>query len=180
MLIPRTQHQATRPDWDCRVCGEAWPCATAKVELGEQFQMFPRGLALLLRSYLLEAIADWAAATSGLPPYLYERFLGWAGLTESNSNLIQEARMDERNEPTRLLLDVFGAPIVVRIGTTLVGVGATNRCEGRIVLDLDPGDLEAAVEQLVLDSAIAAKARAICTRDHAGAVSHGPWEASDV
>ncbi|BEL05696.1 hypothetical protein Q0Z83_038870 [Actinoplanes sichuanensis] len=66
-----------RPDRDCRVCGEPWPCATAKVELGEQYRRFPHGLALFLGSCLAEAIDDWAAGVGGTPPDLYERFLGW-------------------------------------------------------------------------------------------------------
>ncbi|MBB4743786.1 hypothetical protein BJY16_007245 [Actinoplanes octamycinicus] len=49
----------------------------AKVELAEQYQRFPHGLAVLLGSYLIEAIDDWAAGSGGSPPDLYERFLGW-------------------------------------------------------------------------------------------------------
>ncbi|GAA4609264.1 hypothetical protein GCM10023107_90770 [Actinoplanes octamycinicus] len=77
MLIPRTNHQGERPSWDCKACGEPWPCAVAKVELAEQYQRFPHGLAVLLGSYLIEAIDDWAAGSGGSPPDLYERFLGW-------------------------------------------------------------------------------------------------------
>jgi hypothetical protein len=78
VLVPRTDHQGERPDWDCRVCGEPWPCAVAKVELAEQYQKFPHGLSVLLGSYLIEAIDDWAAGSSTVPAALYERFLGWA------------------------------------------------------------------------------------------------------
>jgi hypothetical protein len=78
VLIPRTDHQGERPSWNCKVCGESWPCAVAKVELAEQYGTFPQGLAVLLRSYLIEAIDDWAAATGGPPADLYERFVGWA------------------------------------------------------------------------------------------------------
>ncbi|BEL06392.1 hypothetical protein Q0Z83_045830 [Actinoplanes sichuanensis] len=78
MLVPRTDHQAERPLWDCTTCGEPWPCAVAKVELVEQYRDFPHGLAVLLGSFLVEAIDDWAAATSGPPADLYERFLGWS------------------------------------------------------------------------------------------------------
>jgi hypothetical protein len=78
MLIPRTDHQGKRPDWDCRVCGEPWPCAVAKVELAEQYRRFPHGLSIVVESFLIEAIDDWAAGSGGTPPDLYERFLGWA------------------------------------------------------------------------------------------------------
>ncbi|WP_433792672.1 hypothetical protein [Actinoplanes sp. CA-252034] len=60
------------------MCGEPWPCAIAKVELAEQYQDFPHGLSVLLGSYLIEAIDDWAAGASGPPADLYERFVGWA------------------------------------------------------------------------------------------------------
>ena len=77
MLVPRTAHQGERPAWDCKVCGEPWPCAVAKVELAEQYRKFQYGLSLLLGSYLIEAIDDYSARTSGGPPDLYGRFLGW-------------------------------------------------------------------------------------------------------
>ncbi|MET8147605.1 hypothetical protein ACIBSW_06730 [Actinoplanes sp. NPDC049668] len=77
MLVPRTEHQGIRPGWDCKVCGESWPCAVAKVELAEQYQKFPTGLAVYLGSCLIEAIDDCAAGTGGLPPDLYGRFIGW-------------------------------------------------------------------------------------------------------
>ncbi|WP_433790968.1 hypothetical protein [Actinoplanes sp. CA-252034] len=78
MLVPRTEHVGERPSWDCRVCGGPWPCATAKVELAEQYRSFPHGLAIFLGSCMLEAIDDLAARTGGPPADLYERFLGWA------------------------------------------------------------------------------------------------------
>ncbi|GAA2844085.1 hypothetical protein Acy02nite_68850 [Actinoplanes cyaneus] len=77
MLVPRTEHQGERPDWDCRVCGEPWPCAVAKVELAEQYGRFPHGLSVVVGSFLIEAIDDWAGRAGGRPPDLYERFLGW-------------------------------------------------------------------------------------------------------
>ena len=79
MLIPRTDHLGERPAWDCKVCGRPWPCAAAKVELAEQYRRFPTGLAVYLGSCLVEAIDDCSAGSGGLPPDLYERFLGWAG-----------------------------------------------------------------------------------------------------
>jgi hypothetical protein len=77
VLVPRTEHQGSRPEWDCKVCDEPWPCAVAKVELAEQYQRFPHGLAVFLGSCMLEAIDDWATGAGGPPADLYERFLGW-------------------------------------------------------------------------------------------------------
>ncbi|GAB1641737.1 hypothetical protein KRMM14A1259_21600 [Krasilnikovia sp. MM14-A1259] len=81
MLMPRTDHQAERPSWDCRTCGRAWPCAAAKVELAEQYQGFPTGLTVYLASCLVEAIDDRAAGTDRAAADLYDRFLGWAKRT---------------------------------------------------------------------------------------------------
>ncbi|GGN96247.1 hypothetical protein GCM10010112_87340 [Actinoplanes lobatus] len=58
-----------------------------------------------------------------------------------------------------LLLDAFDVPVVVRVGSTLVKIGWINLHEGRAVLELDPDDMEVAVEDLVLDSVTAANAR---------------------
>lgn len=85
MLVPRTEHQGERPSWDCRVCGQPWPCAVAKVELAEQYQRSPRGLGLYLGSCLIEAIDDWAAGSAGAPAHLFERFVGWSGEPGSRS-----------------------------------------------------------------------------------------------
>lgn len=82
MLIPRTEHQGERPDWDCRVCGEPWPCVTGRAELAEQYQDFPHGLVLYLGSCLTEAIDDWAAGSGGMSANIYQRFLGWFATPE--------------------------------------------------------------------------------------------------
>ena len=79
-----------------------------------------------------------------------------------------------------LLLDVFDVPVVVRVGTTLVKVGCVNLHEGRAVLELDPEDMEVAVEDLVLDSVTTAKARVAPTKVRSGEASQGQKEASDV
>ncbi|GLW35236.1 hypothetical protein [Actinoplanes regularis] len=69
-----------------------------------------------------------------------------------------------------LLLDVFDVPVVVRVGTTLVKIGWISVNEGRAVLELDPEDLEVAVEDLVLESVTAAKARAVRSE-----AQQAPW-----
>jgi hypothetical protein len=77
MLIARRDHDAERPTWDCRVCGQTWPCATAKVDLVEQFERGRTMLILFMGSCMVEAIDDLKSA-GGPPADLYDRFLGWA------------------------------------------------------------------------------------------------------
>jgi hypothetical protein len=77
MAAPHTEHLGDRPEWDCRVCGRPWPCATAKVEMAEQYRPVPSALNVYLGSCLLAAIDDWAAGSGGPPADLFERFLGW-------------------------------------------------------------------------------------------------------
>ena len=59
----------------------------------------------------------------------------------------------------KLLLDVFGMPVVVRVGTTLVRISRISVNETHAVLELDSAELEVAVEDLVLDTITAAKVR---------------------
>jgi hypothetical protein len=65
VLIPRTEHVAARPAWDCRACGRTWPCATAKVELAEQYRGYPTALTVYLASTMVEVIEDLAAGPVG-------------------------------------------------------------------------------------------------------------------
>jgi hypothetical protein len=76
MLVPRTEHDADRPSWECRVCGQSWPCANAKVDLVEQYQRGRTMLILFLCSCMVEAIDD-LVRSGGVPADLYDRFLGW-------------------------------------------------------------------------------------------------------
>ncbi|BCJ41711.1 hypothetical protein GCM10010168_52910 [Actinoplanes ianthinogenes] len=64
-----------------------------------------------------------------------------------------------------LLLDAFDVPPVVRVGTTLVKVDWIYMHEGRAVIELEAEDMAVAVEQLVLDSKTAAKARMATSGD---------------
>ena len=79
MPVPRTEHIAQRPSWDCRVCEQPWPCAVAKVDLAEQFAHRPTRLKIYMRSNMYEAIEDMRAGTRGSPAGLSERFLLWVG-----------------------------------------------------------------------------------------------------
>lgn len=79
MLTPGTEHVAQRPAWDCRVCGRTWPCATAKVDLAEQYRRQPTALSVYLASAMVEMIDDLADGHAPLPGDVHERFLGWVG-----------------------------------------------------------------------------------------------------
>ncbi|GAA2844081.1 hypothetical protein Acy02nite_68840 [Actinoplanes cyaneus] len=79
-----------------------------------------------------------------------------------------------------LLIDAFDGPPVVRVGTTLVKVGWIHMQEGRAVIELEADDMAVAVEQLVLDSATAARARAAHTEDRSVTASQDQKEASSV
>jgi hypothetical protein len=75
MPMPRSEHVAKRPTWECTVCGEPWPCAPAKIELAEQYQSMSLGL--FMASCWHEAIEHLRASEERVPTDLYERFLGW-------------------------------------------------------------------------------------------------------
>ncbi len=75
--MPRTEHVADRPSWDCRVCGQPWPCPVAKCQLAEQYHRFPAGLSIFMASCLHEAIEDLAGSDASVPADLFERFLTW-------------------------------------------------------------------------------------------------------
>lgn len=79
-MVDQEEHTPHRPDWLCRACGQEWPCAPAKVRLGEQYAHRRRiELALYMAAQLQDALAelpDDAGAD------LQTRFMAWirAGL----------------------------------------------------------------------------------------------------
>jgi hypothetical protein len=73
---PEPEHMAVRPSWNCRVCDDPWPCATAKTALTEEYQSFPSLLFLFLVSTYQEARETFGY--SDRPADLFERFVGWA------------------------------------------------------------------------------------------------------
>jgi hypothetical protein len=75
--------------------------------------------------------------------------------------MTQEASMQKPNGLLGLLLDVYDKPVAVRIGTTLVKIAWVNSQPDCFVLELDPAEMEDAVEALVLDSVTAVKARSL-------------------
>ncbi len=87
MLVSRTEHNAERPSWQCRVCYQPWPCADAKIDLAEQYQRSRTMLMLFMSSCMAEAIDDLRWGT-GSPAGLYDRFLGW----------VQPARVQKKDD----------------------------------------------------------------------------------
>jgi hypothetical protein len=81
MLVPRTEHVAARPTWDCLVCDQPWPCAVAKVELSEQYT--PTMLSLFLASCWFEVLEQLINSDADIPKDLYDRFLGWIARTKT-------------------------------------------------------------------------------------------------
>ena len=67
-------HQPDRPGWDCRSCGQPWPCPPARVRLGEAYGRDRVGLGMYLGGLLFVAAAEIPAAT---PQELFERFVAW-------------------------------------------------------------------------------------------------------
>ena len=74
---PTTEHTHHRPQWDCRVCGQPWPCANAKSDLSAEFRDFPSVLTVYMYGQMHDALLDLTSHGAPAPPDLYERFLGW-------------------------------------------------------------------------------------------------------
>jgi hypothetical protein len=72
------EHVGQRPNWDCRICAEPWPCPVAKVELIAEFRGFPSVLSIYMSAQMYDAANDFMSHGAGPPADLYERFLSWA------------------------------------------------------------------------------------------------------
>lgn len=75
--LPFTDHVPTRPSWDCLQCDQPWPCASAKVQLVEEYLGIPTSLGLYLAMALHDAIDDAVDCTGIKVGELFDRFLGW-------------------------------------------------------------------------------------------------------
>jgi hypothetical protein len=67
------EHIADRPSWNCRACGDPWPCAPARKALIAELTMV--GLAVYMWTNLEEAARDLSGEPFG---EVYTRFLGWS------------------------------------------------------------------------------------------------------
>jgi hypothetical protein len=70
------EHLPDRPSWDCRKCGQTWPCANAKADLIGEHVVSPTHVVVYLASLKWEAFDDFSAS-GAIPADLNERFLGW-------------------------------------------------------------------------------------------------------
>ena len=77
MRVEGTEHLYRRPGWECRVCQQPWPCATAKADLLEEFRTLPSVLTIYMSAQMYDALIDLTSHGQQAPPDLYERFLGW-------------------------------------------------------------------------------------------------------
>src|SRR5690348_13919931 len=73
-------HVNERPDWDCRVCQQPWPCARPRNELLTEFRGFPSVLRIYLSTQMYDALGDLPTHHSDTPTEFYERFLSWANI----------------------------------------------------------------------------------------------------
>lgn len=66
------EHLWERPSWECRNCGDPWPCEPARVILAAESDRV--SLALYMSGHLEQAVAD----LSKRPPHeMFDRFLRW-------------------------------------------------------------------------------------------------------
>lgn len=64
-------HDAERPSWCCRACGEPWPCGPARERLVSEMDKVT--LAIYLWVNLEEAVRD----VKDSPSQLFDRFIRW-------------------------------------------------------------------------------------------------------
>ena len=76
-MAQRTEHLSNRPHWTCRACRKPWPCANAKADLLEEFNVFPSVLTIYLSAQMYDAMVDMTAHGEPAPSDLYDRFLSW-------------------------------------------------------------------------------------------------------
>lgn len=72
-------HLARRPEWDCAVCGQQWPCRPGQADLLAQYADDRVGLLVYLAGLLVDAVQE----IPGPPDRLLDRFLRWAKISES-------------------------------------------------------------------------------------------------
>ncbi|GAB1642977.1 hypothetical protein [Krasilnikovia sp. MM14-A1259] len=68
------EHIEERPTWDCRVCGDPWPCNPARERLAAELS--PTALRINMWTRMEVAIGDLPPEPAG---ELFDRFLRWTG-----------------------------------------------------------------------------------------------------
>jgi hypothetical protein len=70
--MTEAEHLPFQPSWDCRVCGQPWPCEPAQIVLVRTHGQVE--LAVLMWDHLEEAARDMPHAPAS---DLFDRFLRW-------------------------------------------------------------------------------------------------------
>lgn len=69
-----TAHLPVRPKWECRGCGEAWPCQNKRAELVIEYAGAEVSLGVLMAMRHCDAAGELPDIPAG---ELYQRFVGW-------------------------------------------------------------------------------------------------------
>jgi hypothetical protein len=72
------EHNPQQPSWNCRACGNEWPCAPARADLTAESIAGRTSVLVYLTMCLADAVAD--LSTGRLPADMYGRFVGWASV----------------------------------------------------------------------------------------------------
>lgn len=67
------EHMAARPTWECRTCGDAWPCGVARKQMLDE--MDATALRITIWLQMEEAAEDMPGMSAG---EMFDRFLSWA------------------------------------------------------------------------------------------------------
>lgn len=79
------EHVRERPSWECRSCGEAWPCLSARVILAAESDRISLGL--YMAGHLEQAVSDLPRR----PPHeMFDRFLRWIHARPSSRKRARE------------------------------------------------------------------------------------------
>ena len=71
------KHIGDRPTWNCRACGDPWPCTGARGDLRIEFRRFPSVFKIYMMGQMADAAADLEPDNAGPYAALYDRFLSW-------------------------------------------------------------------------------------------------------
>jgi hypothetical protein len=73
-------HLAQRPNWQCRVCHDPWPCEPAKLLLLMEYRQNMVSLSIYMAGIMTDAVQDMVRLHPNPGPdsaELFERFLAW-------------------------------------------------------------------------------------------------------
>jgi hypothetical protein len=70
-----SEHNPTRPSWQCAGCDAPWPCATRRQQLIAEFDRSYAALCIYMANKFVDAASELPGSSAG---DLYERFMRWA------------------------------------------------------------------------------------------------------